>query len=133
PILGPDDTLMVRQYRYALARETLEFPAGKLDPGEDPIAAAHRELAEETGYKAGRLDLLLSFAPAVGYSTEIIHVFMARDLEVVKTVQDFDEIERVERRQLSQLRELVRNGEIVDGTTMVALAAYEWLGTELVS
>ncbi|MBU2552391.1 MAG: NUDIX hydrolase [Proteobacteria bacterium] len=127
PLVSPDETVVVTQYRYALGRETVEFPAGKLEPGEAPETAALRELAEETGYRAGRIEPLLSFAPSVGYSTEIIHAFVARNLTRLDEGPDPDEIARVEIMRLDRLKELVRAGEIIDGTTMLALAACEWL------
>lgn len=130
PLVSPDETLVVVQHRYALGRETIEFPAGKLDPEEAPEAAAHRELAEETGHRAGELNRLLSFAPAVGYSTEIIHAFAARDLTPLGSGPDEEEISRVEAMKISRLKELILAGEIIDGTTIAALAAYEWLGRQ---
>lgn len=127
PVIEPDQTLVVRQYRYALARETIEFPAGKLDPGENPLTAANRELMEETGYRAGCLELVLPFAPSIGYSTEIIHVCLARDLEPTERIPDDDEIVRVEKIPLSRLKELILAGQLIDGTTILALAVWEWL------
>ena len=96
PLMDHDRTMVVHQYRYALAAETIEFPAGKLDPGETPEEAAHRELIEETGYRAGRVERLISFAPACGYSTEIIHVFVATDLAPSGRPFQPGEISRVE-------------------------------------
>ncbi len=128
PLLGDDETLLVVQHRYPLDRETLEFPAGKMERGEKPEQAALRELAEETGFSAGRLTPLLSFAPSVGYSDEIIHVFTAHELQPLDQGRDELEISGVERIKLSRLKEMVLAGEIIDGTTILVLAAYEWLG-----
>ena len=80
PVLPTGETLLVAQHPYLADLETLEFPAGKFNPGEDPEAAAFRETAEETGYRPGRVEKLISFAPSLGYSDEIIHVFAAYDL-----------------------------------------------------
>ncbi len=128
PLLGPSEAVMVAQYRYALGRETIEFPAGKLDPGEEPEEAARRELMEETGYRAASFKKLFSFAPSIGYSTEIVHVFVARELERLEAARDEDEITRVMPVELSRLKELIMSGEVIDGTTMLALAACEWRG-----
>ena len=72
--------VLVRQYRHAVGRSLLEVPAGRLEPGEDPAAAAHRELEEETGLKAGSLTLLREFFPAPGFCSEHMTLFLARDL-----------------------------------------------------
>jgi ADP-ribose pyrophosphatase len=128
PVLDSGEILTVGQYRYAMERETLELPAGKIDPGEDPETTAHRELLEETGYRAGSWKKLLSFAPSLGYSTEIIHVFVARDLTPTGTTPDEDEIIKVRPFTKDALKAMIADGRLIDGTTMVALAAYEWLG-----
>ena len=94
PLIEPDRALMVTQFRYAMGRDTLEFPAGKLDPGEDPLETAHRELAEETGYSAESMEKLMAFAPSVGYSTEIIHIFLAKQLQETSRGPDGQEISR---------------------------------------
>ena len=130
PFITPDEVLLVRQYRYAMAADTTEFPAGKLDPGETPEEAAHRELLEETGYRAGRFKKLSTFAPSVGYSTERIHIFAARDLTASGRTPDANEIARVDRVALSRVKEMAVSGDIIDGTTLLALAAYEWLESE---
>lgn len=128
PLVSPTQALMVRQYRYALGRETLEFPAGKLQSGETAEEAARRELLEETGHEAGTLTRILKFAPADGYSDEIIHVFVARGLRVVDGMVLDDEISRVEILDLARLKALIAAGDIIDGVTIASLAAYEWLG-----
>jgi len=127
PLLQSDQTLVVTQYRYVLGRETLELPAGKIGPGEDPQAAAHRELAEETGYEAEQMESLTRFAPSLGYSNEMIHVYVGRELRASAGPPDGDEIVKVEKMTLARLKNLILQGEVVDGTTIVALAAYEWL------
>lgn len=130
PMISSDEALVVSQFRYPVAKETIEFPAGKIDPGEKPVETAHRELAEETGYRAGRLTRLIEFAPSLGYSDEIIHIFVATELEPLDMKPDEKEISRVEPMKLSRIKEMIMAGEIIDGTTITSLAALEWSGFE---
>lgn len=87
---------LVRQYRTALGRVTVEIPAGKLDPGEDPLDAAHRELLEETGFAAKKMAYLTSIASTVGFCDEIIHLYMATSLTFSKSDPDDDEFINVD-------------------------------------
>lgn len=112
--------LLVRQYRTALERITAEIPAGKLDLGEDPVLAARRELEEETGYTAGRLDYLTHIACAAGYSDEIIHLYMATDLERGLAHPDDDEFLTADWVDLSSLIDDVLDGRIEDSKTVIA-------------
>jgi ADP-ribose pyrophosphatase len=121
PFVSDDEVLMVRQYRYALGKETLEIPAGKLDPGETPEVCVRRELLEETGYEAEQVSLLYSYAPAIGYSNEIIHIYAARGLRKRREEVDEREISSVEVFPLRKLREMVAKGLLVDGKTLLAL------------
>ena len=130
PFIEADEVLLVHQYRYALDQQTIEFPAGKLGPGEDPAKAALRELAEETGYTAGSLERLLSFGPAIGYSDEIVYIFVARDLSPSDIPFDDQEITRVESLKLDDLKKRIMAGTIIDGSTITALAVYEWMKNE---
>jgi ADP-ribose pyrophosphatase len=122
PFLSAGEILMVRQYRYALGRETLEIPAGKLDPSENPEECARRELLEETGYRAASLKRIYTYAPALGYSNELIHIYSADGLEKVEDKIDEREISAVERMSLEEIRRLVRERRVVDGKTLLGLA-----------
>ena len=122
PFISEDHVLMVRQFRYALGKETLEIPAGKIDPGERPEACAKRELMEETGFDAELMQLVLTYAPAIGYSNELIHVFSARQLRKTRAEVDEREISSVEEVSLDQLRNMVRKGLIEDGKTLLAFS-----------
>jgi ADP-ribose pyrophosphatase len=122
PFLSEERVLMVRQFRYALGKETLEIPAGKMDPGEKPEECARRELLEETGFEADLVQPVLTYAPAIGYSNELIHVFSARQLRKISAEVDEREISSVERVSLDQLREIVRKGLIEDGKTLLAFS-----------
>lgn len=112
--------LVVRQYRTALERVTIEVPAGKIDPGEDPADAVRRELAEETGYVAGDIRRLASIAVAVGYSDEIIHIYMATDLTPGSAHPDEDEFVVAEWVSVESLIDSVLDGRIEDSKTVIA-------------
>lgn len=112
--------LLVRQYRAALERVTLEIPAGKLELGEDPQLAAERELEEETGYFAERLDYLMPVACAAGYSDEVIHLYMATGLHKGEAHPDPDEFVSAEWVDLEVLVDSVLDGRIEDSKTVIA-------------
>lgn len=111
--------VLVHQYRTALERVTLEIPAGKLDPGEDALECAARELKEETGITAGKLRYLTAIAVAIGYSDEILHLYMATDLSFGEAHPDDGEFLRIELMPLVDLVDLVLDGKIEDSKTMI--------------
>ena len=122
PFLSDKEILMVRQYRYALGRETLEIPAGKLDPGENPEECIRRELLEETGYKAGKVEWVYTYAPALGYSNELIHIYSGLELRKADTVIDEREIASVEKVPLEKLKSMIKERLILDGKTLIGLS-----------
>ena len=122
PFVSEKEILMVRQYRYALGRETLEIPAGKLDPGENPEQCIRRELKEETGYEAGRIEWVYTYAPALGYSNERIHLYSGHGLRKVETKIDEREIASVEKISLDELKRMFRERAILDGKTLLGLS-----------
>lgn len=125
PVLKNGNVLMVRQYRNALDRYTLEIPAGGLESPDEPmINCAARELEEETGYKSDNLEMLLSLHTTVAFCNEKIEVFLARNL--VKTSQHLDEDEYidVEEHSIEELLEAVYSGKIEDSKTVSAILAY---------
>lgn len=110
---------LVRQYRTALGRVTVEVPAGKLDPGEDPLACAHRELLEETGMQAERMAFLTTIATGVGFCDELIHLYMATGLHFAASQPDEDEFINVDLVPLQELIDAVLDGRIEDAKTVV--------------
>ncbi len=121
PLLENGDVLLERQFRYPIGAVVTEIPAGKLDYiGEDPHEAALRELREETGAVAQELIPLGVFYPACAYSTEAIHMFIARGLSFGERELDEDEFLNVFRMPLRELVERVLAGEIPDAKTQIA-------------
>jgi ADP-ribose pyrophosphatase len=96
PVLDDGRVVLLRQYRFAVAARILEFPAGTLDDGEEPLATMERELQEEAGYSASRWDSLGVMLPCPGYSDEVIHLFLARDLTPLETPPAGDDDEDLE-------------------------------------
>ena len=114
--------VLIRQFRHAGGGFLWEIPAGVLHPGEEPVACARRELAEEVGLAAGRLDLLGAMLPTPGYSDEHIHLFLGRELASAPMAREADEvIQSVERFALPDALAMVHRGEIPDGKTALAL------------
>ncbi len=116
--------LLVRQYRYAYGESIYEIPAGKLEKGEDPYLAAARELEEEGGLRAKALRLLYVMYPTPGYTNEKIYIYEATEVEESKAKLDDDEFLDVEYIPLERVKEMLQNGEIKDGKTIIALQAY---------
>ncbi len=121
PVLDSGDLVMERQFRYALRRHCLEFPAGKIDPGEEPLATGRRELLEETGYVAAEWTYLATINPTVAYSTERILIYLARGLRHEGGELDDGEFLEVLEFSLAELLELVRSGEISDVKTVIGV------------
>ena len=117
--------LMVRQYRNALDRFTLEVPAGKLDtPDEPTIDCATRELEEETGYRANKMEYLLTVNSTVAFCNEKIDVYLATDLEKTQQHLDPEEEINVEEGELEDLKELIYSGKMTDGKTIAGIMTY---------
>ena len=122
PLFEDGSVLLIEQFRYPPRQTFLEVPAGKIDqPDEDPAEVAARELEEETGWRAGAFAKLSSLYPCIGYSNEIIHFFLARDL--TKGTQDLSEGEHVEvvRMPFREAVKRAQRGEIKDMKSAMAL------------
>ena len=123
PITPDNKVVLLRQYRFAVSRYLLEFPAGTLEIGETPVNSIKREIQEETGFKAEKWDELGSLVNAPGYSDEVIHLFLARNLSKLKSkVQgDLDEDIKVLILSPNELDNLISCGdEILDAKTVTA-------------
>ncbi|MCI8801358.1 MAG: NUDIX hydrolase [Lachnospiraceae bacterium] len=117
--------LMVRQYRNALERETLEIPAGGLNGREEPTeAAAVRELEEETGYTCGQVELLNSIYTTVAFCNEKIDIYLARDLKPGKQHLDEDENINVEAYSVEELKQMIFDCKIQDSKTICGILTY---------
>lgn len=121
PLLDDDRVLLERQFRYPVGRVMTEFPAGKLDPGEDPLDCAKRELLEETGYRAGQWACAGALHLAIAYSTEIIHIFFARNLVGGTPQRDDDEFLEVVTAGIDELSEACRSGGVTDAKTLTCM------------
>ena len=125
PVTDDGKILMVRQYRHALSRYTLEIPAGKPDSPDEPmIECARRELEEETGYRSDDLSLLLNINTTVAFCDEFIGVFLAKDLKKSHQHLDEDEDINVEAWELKDLLELIYTQKMTDSKTVAAILAY---------
>ncbi len=113
--------LLIRQYRYAAERAIYEIPAGRLDPGETPLECATRELLEETGCTAERVEPLIAIYTTPGFTDEKIHLFMATGLTMGESQLEADEFIEVVTFPLSEVLQMIERGEIVDGKTLVAI------------
>jgi ADP-ribose pyrophosphatase len=122
PVLPDGRLIFERQYRYPVGRVMLELPAGKIDPNEDPLLTAKRELHEETGHAADQWRHLGTMHPTIGYANERIEIFLAQGL-VSLGQNALDEGEFLELVELSlpEAMEVVRRGELTDGKTLSAL------------
>ncbi|MGN6390424.1 MAG: NUDIX domain-containing protein [Burkholderiaceae bacterium] len=132
PVLDDGAILMERQFRYPAGQVFVEFPAGKIDPGEDPLACAKRELREETGYEARSWQFVCTIHNAIGYSDEHLDLYLARGLTAGESRLDDGEFLETFTAPLPQLLAWVREGRITDVKTIIGLfwleklAAKQW-------
>jgi ADP-ribose pyrophosphatase len=124
PVLPDGRLVMLRQFRYPVGRVMIEFPAGKLDPGETPLATAERELREEAGYTAARWQSLGRIHSVVGYSNEAIDFYVAEELTHVGAALDDEEFLDVGIMSLEEMLAALDRGEITDAKTVAALLLY---------
>lgn len=121
------EVFLVRQYRHPVNKELVEIPAGKMEEGEEPLHCAQRELEEETGLKAGRWQALCSFYSTPGFTNERMHLFLARDLQMVEQHPDEDEFVQLVRVPLEEALAMIWRGEICDAKSTVGLLVVQHL------
>lgn len=129
PLKEDGTVVLIRQFRHAAGGFIYEIPAGKLSPGEEPLACAARELEEEIGYRAGSFNLLSSIFTAPGFTDEVIHIYKATGLTKSQQQLDRDEVLEVVEMPLDEAIEMIRTGAISDAKTIVGLQAV-YLGNE---
>ncbi|MBI4008176.1 MAG: NUDIX hydrolase, partial [Planctomycetes bacterium] len=125
PMLPDSRIIIIKQYRYAVKNTLYEIPAGTLEPGETPLQCAHRELKEETGYTAGKMEKLIQFYPSPGISNELMHLFLAKDLKKAgrggsRTALS-DETLAVLEVNMDEAIEMIKNGKIIDAKTICGI------------
>ena len=121
PVFDDGTAALVRQYRHAAGRHLLEICAGTLNAGEDPELGARRELEEEIGVIAGKIEKLCEFWVSPGFLTEKMHLYLATKLTETEQDLEEDEILTVERHPIGDLLKMVENGEIEDAKTIIAI------------
>lgn len=121
PLLDDGNVVLVKQYRHAVNNYLWEIPAGTLEPDEEPMACAERELVEETGYEATNFDKLTEILPAPGYTDEHIHIFLATGLTLAEQRLEDDEVLTVQPTPFDKAIEMIKTGEIQDAKTIVGL------------
>lgn len=121
PVFGDGTVALVRQYRHAAGKYLLEVPAGSLDEGEDPESGAMRELEEEIGYRADKVEKIAEFYVSPGFLTEKMFVYLATELTETSQNLEEDELIEIERLSFEQALEKIRSGEIEDAKTIVGL------------
>jgi ADP-ribose pyrophosphatase len=127
PLDAKGRVLLIRQYRHAAGKRLLELPAGGLDPGEKPRAAAQRELQEEIGYKAAKLESAGSFFTVPGFCEEYMYLFIARGLTPSRLQHDDDEDIKVIPTPLAKVPAMIRSGRIQDAKSIVGLLTVIYL------
>lgn len=120
--------LMERQFRKPLERIVLELPAGKIDPGEDALVTAIRELEEETGYKAGDVKHLISYNPTCGYSNETLHIYLCRELSPGRKNWDDTEYLEIEEYEADEIIDMIKDKKIKDSKTIVGILFARLIG-----
>ncbi len=124
--ITPDGkVILVKQFRKPVESVLLEIPAGRIETDEEPLNSAKRELVEETGYSSDKITKMLDFYTSPGFSNEVIHIYLAEELVEGEACPDEDEYIEVVYLSIEEAVEMVKNGEIKDSKTIVALLSYQ--------
>lgn len=124
PLSEEGEVYLVQQYRYPIGRVTWEIPAGKREEGQTPLSCAKAELAQETGLHAAKWTKMTVFNPSNAFSTEFLHIYLARGLKRGKDCPDEDEFLNVKKFPLAKVYEMIENGKIQDAKTIIGLLMY---------
>jgi ADP-ribose pyrophosphatase len=125
PITEKNEVVFITQLREAIGKVSLELPAGMIEPGEEPIVAAKRELEEETGIIAKDIELLVSVYPSTGYTSETVHIFVAKDFEKGKKQLDStEEILEIKKIPIEECIENIKNGKLENASQIIAILLY---------
>lgn len=120
-ITEDDSIILVRQYRKAVERALLELPAGKIELNEEPVQTAKRELKEETGFTAEKVEYLLEFYTSPGFTNEKVYIFLATELTEGETEFDDGEFIETEKIHINDLMKMIYRGEIIDSKTIIGI------------
>ncbi len=131
PIMPNGDICFIKQYRYASKKVFVEIPAGKLDKNETPLDCAKRELSEEIGYISNKLTFLTKIYPAIGFSNEVMWMYLGEDLVKTEMKLDSDEFLELVPLKIDQAFSMVFSGEIVDVKTIIGIMWYHQLITKV--
>jgi ADP-ribose pyrophosphatase len=127
PLVAPDQVCLIRNYRVAVGETLWELPAGTLEPSEDPAKCAHRELIEETGYRAGKIEKLCEFFVSPGILHERMHLFLASDLSKGAAAPESGEEIEPRVMSLDDALRMIETGEVHDAKTLIGLLLYDRL------
>jgi ADP-ribose pyrophosphatase len=119
------DVILERQYRHAAGQFLIELPAGRVEPGESTLAAARREMIEETGFRAKKWTLLVKYFASPGFLGEWMQIYLARDIREGEAHPELDEQIEVLRVPLSQAMQMIADNKIHDGKTLIGLSLYD--------
>ncbi len=124
PIIDKDRMFLVRQFRKPIEKELIELPAGKLEREENPKECALRELEEEIGYRAGKIQKLITIYTSPGFANEIIHIYVASDLKKTRINRDKDEFMDILKVSFEEVKDMINNGKIQDAKTIAGVLAF---------